>query len=66
MTLNLGNYPASGERYTPCTIYWSYDPNSPTNEDKYDVLTPKYSCSDGGVIILLLLVVVQQQGILLL
>lgn len=48
-TLNLENYPASGERFTPCSIYWPYDPNNPTNADEHQTLTPNYSCSDGGV-----------------
>ena len=48
-TLNLEDYPACGERYTPCTIYWPYDPDNPTNADEHETLIPNYSCSSGGV-----------------
>ncbi len=49
VTLNLEDYKAKGERYTPCNIYSSYSPNSPINADEYESLDPNYSCSDGGV-----------------
>ncbi len=48
-TLNLEDYQARGERFTPCTIYWPNDPNNPTNADEHENLTPNYSCSEGGV-----------------
>lgn len=48
-TLNLENYKTSGTRFTPCTIYWTYDPSNPTIADETQILTPNYSCSTGGV-----------------
>mgnify|MGYP003185982631 CR=1 FL=1 len=42
-------YPASGERFTPCTIYWPYDPNNPTIADETEHLSPNYSCAESGV-----------------
>ncbi len=49
VTFNQDKYIANGERYTPCMIYWTYSPNSPTNADEYETLTPNFSCSDAGI-----------------
>lgn len=49
VTLNLESFPASGTRFTPCTIYWPYRPNDSTKADENQILTPNYSCSDSGV-----------------
>lgn len=41
-------YPASGTRYTPCTIYMAYSSN-PITADEHESLSPDYSCSEAGV-----------------
>ncbi len=42
VTLNIDNYQAKGESCTPCTIYWNYNPNNPTQEDVINELSPIY------------------------
>lgn len=49
VTLNIDNYQTKGKSYTPCTIYWAYDPNNPTIADVHKELSSNYSCSTGGV-----------------
>jgi len=47
-TLELEDYPTSGERITPCTVCYAYDPE-PKIADKKEKLETNYSCKDGGV-----------------
>ncbi len=42
VTLNIDSYQAKGESCTPCTIYWNYNPNNPTQEDVINELSPIY------------------------
>lgn len=47
VTLNHQDYPAKGQRVTPCTMYFAG--RDPVIADEIEILSPNYSCSDGGV-----------------